>query len=970
MRYDRTTIIKMWKKKHPRLGWIILTLCLLSFARGVYQLGEQSLWWDESLSHHRASRPFSFILSNRMLFLYGTEETPITPDQHPPLYFVLLRLVILAAGNSEFSLRYLSLAACVLIVPLLYQCGRRLYDPASGVGAVLLAACSPLYLWAQQEARPYALATLFAVTSFYALLCVVDDRPSGLADGSRSTRQTTWIAAYILSTIAMLTTHYHTLQLLPAHGVIYYLARGHHKRRTLWALLATSIVAGGIALYGVRKIMPPSAIPGYVFIPLGTLLQDVLRSFPLGISGTNLTLYQWISIGLLLTALGILFTRREDSSRRHTSYLLLCFALPVGEIYVISYLRPIYMNIRHLMFASPFYYLLLAAGTAQVRHIRLGRKTRVLAQVLVGTAMTMLLVGMGLSTYTYFSDPRYDTEDHRGWGEYLSEHIRPGDAVFVNPGAVYELYTYYVSSPAPYYGIPLPYASPEQTVRQVVEIGKNYDRVWIAQSMTPFWANPGDVALKWLKENALHVASAEFPGKSNTAVAQAFCLEPPVTSSLPAEASPLSLDFGGQLYLLGFRSYAGSVAAGYPLRLSLYWSVAHSLDREYRFTLSLTDNAGRSWSSLDYVPYDGTYPPSHWPVDGIVRDDIDMDIPSGTPPGRYWVNISVYPTNPGEPALAAYELTSSRLMGLIVPVAEIAVSPPDSYPLDAEISIERRARQRYGDVALLGHNYRGSTYQPGDVIRLELYWRAIRSPREDLTFSLQLTDRSGKIWATRTISPADGYPTSHWHKGEFVRGKHHFRFPLDVPEGDYALWLAPGSESLSPAVWPRGDRLVRLDTLSLRPVDDVYGFEIPPMQHAVRANLDDRVELLGYDLQDGTIQPGQVISCTLYWRGLQELDQAYTVFTHLVAPDGQTWGQWDNQPQHGRAPTTKWIPGQVIADPYQIPLSDATPAGPLTFYVGMYDLRTMIRLPVIDEDGTVIGDSVAVAEVVVVDGSE
>jgi len=100
------------------------------------------------------------------------------------------------------------------------------------------------------------------------------------------------------------------------------------------------------------------------------------------------------------------------------------------------------------------------------------------------------------------------------------------------------------------------------------------------------------------------------------------------------------------------------------------------------------------------------------------------------------------------------------------------------------------------------------------------------------------------------------------------------------------------------------------------------------------------------------------------------MDQAFTVFNHLVAPDGHTWGQWDNQPQRGQAPTTGWVPGQVIADPYQIPLSDDTPAGPLILHVGMYDLQTMTRLPVLDKDGTIIGDSIAIARIEIIDNSE
>ncbi|HUT19878.1 MAG TPA: hypothetical protein VM366_12040, partial [Anaerolineae bacterium] len=374
--------------------------------------------------------------------------------------------------------------------------------------------------------------------------------------------------------------------------------------------------------------------------------------------------------------------------------------------------------------------------------------------------------------------------------------------------------------------------------------------------------------------------------------------------------------------------------------------------------------------SLDYVPYDGTYPPTDWPADRIVRDDIDIDIPPGTPPGSYSLHVSVYPADGSGPSLPVREPDSGRLMGLIVPVAEVAVARPDQPPLDAEASISCRSRQRYGDLTLLGHDYLGGTYEPGDVVYLDLYWRALRAPRQDLTFSLQLVDESREVRATHSIAPADGYPTSRWRQGELVQGKQRFRLPLDLPEGEYALWLAPGDGNPPSGIWPWSSRRVRLGALSVLPLTDAHAFEIPPMQHTLRANLGDQVELLGYDLEESAVRPGQVVSCTLYWRGLQEMSRSYTVFTHLVGPDGQTWGQWDNEPQRGQSPTTRWVPGQVVADAYQIPLSDEAQGGALTLRVGMYDLLTMTRLSVLDGSGTPIGDSVAVAELEVTNSIE
>jgi hypothetical protein len=401
--------------------------------------------------------------------------------------------------------------------------------------------------------------------------------------------------------------------------------------------------------------------------------------------------------------------------------------------------------------------------------------------------------------------------------------------------------------------------------------------------------------------------------------------------------------------------------------LSLYWSAPQSLEQAYRFTISLTDDKGYSWASLDYVPYDGTYPPAQWPTGSLVRDDVDIDVPPGTPPGCYWVNVSVYPADRNSPALPVRALENGRLLGLIVPVAEVGVARPDTPPAMADLSIAQHTGARYGPLALLGHDYRGGTYQPGDVIQLDTYWRAARAPRQDLTLALQLVDAEGQVRTSRPIAPVEGYPTSQWQRGEIVQGKHRFRFPLDAPAGDYELWLAAGDGGTR-SIWPwRGPR-VRLDRLMLVALDDDPAYEVPPIEHERTANLDDRVELLGYDLDQSTVQPGGVVSCTLYWRGLQEMEQNYTVFTHLTAADGTTWGQWDNEPQRGQLPTTRWIPGQVIADPYQIPVSPDAPAGPLTLQVGMYDRRTMLRLPVLDESGTVAGDAIEVVEIEVVDG--
>jgi len=56
--------------------------------------------------------------------------------------------------------------------------------------------------------------------------------------------------------------------------------------------------------------------------------------------------------------------------------------------------------------------------------------------------------------------------------------------------------------------------------------------------------------------------------------------------------------------------------------------------------------------------------------------------------------------------------------------------------------------------------------------------------------------------------------------------------------------------------------------------------------------------------------------------------ESYTVFTHLVAPDGSMTGQRDNQPVGGSYPINLWLARKIVTNVYEIPVhADAAPGG-------------------------------------------
>jgi uncharacterized membrane protein YidH (DUF202 family) len=107
------------------------------------------------------------------------------------------------------------------------------------------------------------------------------------------------------------------------------------------------------------------------------------------------------------------------------------------------------------------------------------------------------------------------------------------------------------------------------------------------------------------------------------------------------------------------------------------------------------------------------------------------------------------------------------------------------------------------------------------------------------------------------------------------------------------------------------------------------------------------VDLLGYTLSPPIPRPSDTLHLTLIWHARAPMTQPYTVFTHLMGPTDtdQPLSQSDTMPQHNQAPTTCWIPGEIVTDPYTLTLPSNAPAGRYTLYTGMYFWETGERQP-------------------------
>lgn len=258
------------------------------------------------------------------------------------------------------------------------------------------------------------------------------------------------------------------------------------------------------------------------------------------------------------------------------------------------------------------------------------------------------------------------------------------------------------------------------------------------------------------------------------------------------------------------------------------------------------------------------------------------------------------------------------------------------------------------DLSLLGYDLSREDVNPGDRVGVALYWRALRDIAQDYLVQLQLRDASGRSWAQERSRPAYGtYPTNLWEEGEVVRDWHDLRVPAEIPSGEYALHLALESE---------GAPLAELQLGTIQVSGRVRSYEIPPMEHELGWRLGDIAMLLGYDV-DSTVRAGEMLGLTLYWQCVEQEDQSYTVFVHLLDQDSAIRGQLDGVPARGEAPTTSWVEGEVIRDQRDILVDAQSLEGKYVLEVGMYDPKTAQRLLVYDPHHNPVGDRILLHEI-------
>jgi hypothetical protein len=106
------------------------------------------------------------------------------------------------------------------------------------------------------------------------------------------------------------------------------------------------------------------------------------------------------------------------------------------------------------------------------------------------------------------------------------------------------------------------------------------------------------------------------------------------------------------------------------------------------------------------------------------------------------------------------------------------------------------------------------------------------------------------------------------------------------------------------------------------------------------------IQLTGVILHDQPATAGGVLRVETRWRADSAPQANYTLFLHLLTPDGRAVAGYDGPPAHGYRPTAGWLPGEVVTDRRGLMVPPESAAGVYALEIGLYDPATGARLPV------------------------
>lgn len=116
--------------------------------------------------------------------------------------------------------------------------------------------------------------------------------------------------------------------------------------------------------------------------------------------------------------------------------------------------------------------------------------------------------------------------------------------------------------------------------------------------------------------------------------------------TLDRPATERLVNFGDQVFLLGYHPEVASARPGDTMDLSLFWKAQQPLAIDYQAFVHVFDESGTLVAQADKLN-PGEYPTRRWPLDKYVPDQYALALPPDLPPGQYTVSSGLWVQSEG-----------------------------------------------------------------------------------------------------------------------------------------------------------------------------------------------------------------------------------------------------------------------------------------------------------------------------------
>lgn len=168
----------------------------IGFLLRIYKITFSSIWHDEGYTMWLLKYDIPGII----------ERT--ARDVHPPGYYLFAKPWVEIFGNSEFSIRFLSLLFSVGIIYFVYKIINEVWNQKAAFWSSMFVALSPFMVRFGQEARMYGIVAFFTTAATYYFVKYI------------KTKKRDWLFIYVPLMIAAMYTQYYAFFVIISHWAI------------------------------------------------------------------------------------------------------------------------------------------------------------------------------------------------------------------------------------------------------------------------------------------------------------------------------------------------------------------------------------------------------------------------------------------------------------------------------------------------------------------------------------------------------------------------------------------------------------------------------------------------------------------------------------------------------------------------------------------------------------------------------